>query len=285
MKAFISIAIVIISIIVGIIGPGGHMYVLWQPYEFLIIIGASLGAFLFANRAETLKKVPKILKAVCSGTAYKRADYLDMLVLIYKIIQITKNEGMKAIESHIDNPSKSPIFTKHPKFLARKRAVKFLCDYLRMLTMGSDKPYQMDELMEEEISHYKSECYEVVTGFQNMADGLPALGIVAAVLGVIHTMSSVDQPPEVLGKLMAGALVGTFTGVLLAYGFVAPLGQAIKNIYNIEVNFLNCIRLVLAAYMHDYAPILAIEYARKTIDETYRPEFIEIENIFSELAT
>ncbi|MCX7338776.1 MAG: flagellar motor stator protein MotA [Alphaproteobacteria bacterium] len=277
MKIFIGIGVVIVSVLIGYTASGGHLSVLWQPFEFLIIIGSSVGAFIIGNPREVLGKVSMSLKQAARGESYKKEDYVELLTMLFTIIKFAKNKGMLALESHIDNPQASPLFNQFPKFLENERATMFLCDYFRMLTMGSDNPHQMDDIMTEEIETYHNELHQVVVAFQNMADGMPAMGIVAAVLGVIHTMGSISQPPEILGKLIGGALVGTFAGVLLAYGLVGPLSNCIQGVFDSKVKYFDCLRLAILAYLNGYAPLIAVEYARKTIDESCRPTFSELE--------
>jgi chemotaxis protein MotA len=283
MKVIIGILIVIGCILLGYLIAGGHLDVLWQPAEFIIIFGASIGAFVISNPGEVLKSAPGALGAAFKGPKYGKKDFLEMLSLLYILIKLIKNKGTVILDSHIDNPKESPIFQNYPLFMANHRAQEFLCDYLRMMTMGSDNPHQMDDIMEKEIEKAEHEFHSIVSAFQNMADGMPALGIVAAVLGVIHTMGSISQPPEILGKLIGAALVGTFAGVLLAYGFIGPLSQAIKASYDAEIAYLNCLRSLILAYLNGYAPLIAVEYARKTIDEHHRPSFVELEQVVSQI--
>lgn len=283
MKVLIGFIIVIACIVIGYMVGGGHLSVLWQPSEFIIIFGSSVGAFIVANPPDVLKSAIGALRAAVKGPKYQKAEYVEMLCVMYTIIKLIKNKGTVVLDNHIDNPNDSPIFQKYPLFLGNQRGINFLCDYLRMMTMGSDNPHQMDDIMEKEIEKAEHEFHAIVSAFQNMADGMPALGIVAAVLGVIHTMGSISQPPEILGKLIGAALVGTFGGVLLSYGFVGPISQAIKATYDAEISYLNSLRSLILAYLNGYAPIIAVEYARKTIDEHHRPTFVEIEEIVSKI--
>jgi chemotaxis protein MotA len=262
---------------------GGNLGVLWQPLEVVMIVGASVGAFIISNPVHVLKKIPGAFLTIASGGHIKKAAYLELLTMLFSIFKLAKTKGALALEPHIENPKESDVFTKFPKFLKDHHAVEFFCDYMRMLTMGSENPYQMSDLMDEEIEVHHHEL-EVVTGaIQNMADGLPAIGIVAAVLGIIYTMGSINQPPEVLGNLIAAALVGTFLGILLAYGAIGPMAASLKNVYESESKYYQCIKAGILAYMNGSAPVIAVEFARKSIESSYRPSFYEVEQALEAL--
>ena len=184
---------------------------------------------------------------------------------------------MLALETHIDSPDDSVIFQRFPQFLKNHTALNFLCDYLRLLTMGSENVHQMEDLMMEELEVIFHEDHRDAGAVEKMADGMPALGIVAAVLGVIHTMGAISSPPEVLGKLIGGALVGTFAGVLISYGFIGPMAQSLKSVLEDDQKYILCIKAAIIAYLNGYAPIIIVEYARKILDEEVRPTFVELE--------
>jgi chemotaxis protein MotA len=190
---------------------------------------------------------------------------------------------MIALEQHVENPTESKLFQQFPNFGKNKEAMVFLCDYLRLLTMGTENPHEVETLMDEEIETHHHEHEQVVSAVQNIADGLPALGIVAAVLGVIKTMGSITEPPEILGKLIGGALVGTFLGVLLAYGMVGPMGNALKATFDAEGKYLQCIKAGLLAHLQGYAPAIAVEFARKALLSDVRPTFYEVEEATSKV--
>ena len=206
---------------------GGHFGVLWQPNEVLIILGAAIGGFVIANRKTVLTRTGAAMAGLLKGEKYDKASYLELLSLLYTVFKMAKTKGALALEAHVENPDESELFKQFPKFSGDHHTVTFLCDYLRLLTLGTDNHHEMETLMDEEIETHHGEAHAVHSAVQALADGTPALGIVAAVLGVIHTMGSITEPPEVLGHLIGGALVGTFLGVLLAYGFFAPMASAI----------------------------------------------------------
>lgn len=283
MKLFIGALLVIVSVLLGYTASGGHLKVLWQPFEFVIIIGAAAGAFVIGNPTAVLSAMVPNLKRAVSGVTYSKKDYLELLVLLFTIIKAVKNKGMLFLDPHIDKPQESAMFKKFPKFLKDEKAVNFLCDYLRLLSMGSENAHQMEAIMDEELESLEQESHLIVSAFNNMSDGMPALGIVAAVLGVIHTMGSISQPPEVLGKLIGGALVGTFLGVLLSYGFVGPIGNFIKTLHEAERSYLGCLKTGINSYLGGYPPLIAVEYARKTIEPYKRPTFAELEKAVSDI--
>ena len=277
MLFIIGAIIVSVSVIGGFVAIGGHLYVLWQPFEFVIICGAALGAFIIANPKSLLAKVGSAVGQMMKGPRHTKESYLELLSLLYAIFRLAKSKGMLVLEQHVENPEESELFGKFPLFFADKHALGFVCDYLRMMVMGAENPYEMEPLMDEEIEAHHTEQMTLSNAFRTVGDGLPALGIVAAVLGVIHTMGSITEPPEVLGKLIGGALVGTFVGVLLSYGFVAPMADALKAVYDSETKYYQCIKVGLLAHMQGYAPSVSIEFARKALFSNVRPTFYEVE--------
>jgi chemotaxis protein MotA len=256
---------------------GGHFGVLWQPTEVLIILGAAIGGFVIANRKTVLTRTGAAMAGLLKGEKYDKASYLELLSLLYTVFKMAKTKGALALEAHVENPHESSLFQQFPKFAGDHHTVTFLCDYLRLLTLGTDNHHEMETLMDEEIETHHGEAHAVHSAVQALADGTPALGIVAAVLGVIHTMGSITEPPEVLGHLIGGALVGTFLGVLLAYGFFAPMASAIKSRGDAETRYLLCMKAGILAYMQGYAPAIAVEFARKALESDVRPTFYEVE--------
>jgi chemotaxis protein MotA len=204
--------------------------------------------------------------------------------MMYQVFRLAKSKGMLALEQHVENPDESELFAQFPNFHGDHHMVTFLCDYLRMISLGTENPHEMEALMDDELDTHHHEMSLLPTAFQTMADGIPALGIVAAVLGVIHTMGSITEPPEVLGKLIGGALVGTFLGVFIAYGFVGPLANTFKETYEAEGKYFQCMKAGLLAYLGGHAPAIAIEFARKTLFSDVRPTFYEVEDAVSELS-
>ena len=275
---FISGAIiVIVSVLGGYVALGGKLMVLWQPFEVVIICGSALGAYMIANPKSVLAKIGSALVQILKGPRHTKESYLELLSLLYAIFRLSKSKGMLVLEQHVENPEESELFSKFPQFFADKHALGFVCDYLRMMVMGSDNPYEMETLIDEEIEIHHTEHMSLSDAVRTVGDGLPALGIVAAVLGVIHTMGSITEPPEVLGKLIGGALVGTFLGVLLSYGFVSPMADALKAVYDSENKYYQCIKVGLLAHMQGYAPSVSIEFARKVLFSNVRPTFYEVE--------
>jgi chemotaxis protein MotA len=273
----IGSVVVIVSVVGGYMANGGHMAVLWQPFELVIILGAAIGGFVTANRKPVLSETGKAVGALLKAEKYDKGAYLELLSLLYAVFKLSKTKGALALEQHVEKPDDSTLFAQYPRFYADHHAVVFLCDYLRLLTLGTDNHHEMETLMDEEIETHHEEQLNVYASIQTVADGLPALGIVAAVLGVIHTMGSITEPPAVLGELIGGALVGTFCGVLFAYGFVGPMANAVKARCDAEVKYFLCIKAGILAYMQGYAPAIAIEFARKALNTDVRPTFYEVE--------
>ncbi|HYD31551.1 MAG TPA: flagellar motor stator protein MotA [Azospirillaceae bacterium] len=273
----IGFVVVIISVFGGYTLNGGHMGVLWQPFEVMIIVGAAIGAFITGNSKSTLKRFSHGMQALFKGPKYDKDSYIELLSMLYQVFKIAKTKGLLALEQHIEKPEESPLFQQFPKFYGNHHAMTFLCDYLRLLSLGSDNPNEIGDLMEEEIETHHHEEVSISHAIQSMADGMPALGIVAAVLGVIHTMGSITEPPEILGKLIGGALVGTFLGVLISYGFVAPIATGIKGVYDADAKYFQCIKAGIVAHLHGYAPAISVEYARKALLSDLRPTFYEVE--------
>jgi chemotaxis protein MotA len=268
---------VIVCVVGGYLASGGHIVVLWQPFELIIILGSAAGAFVTSNRKPVLKAAGKAIGGLLKSDKYDKAAYLELLGLLYTVFKLAKTKGALALEQHVEKPDESTLFAAFPKFAADHHAVVFICDYLRLLTLGTDNAHEMETLMDEEIETHHEEHVTVANAIQTAADGLPALGIVAAVLGVIHTMGSITEPPEVLGHLIGGALVGTFCGVLFSYGFVGPIASAVRARNEAESRYYQCIKAGILAYMQGYAPAVAVEFARKALNTDVRPTFYEVE--------
>jgi chemotaxis protein MotA len=283
MMFLIGIATVILCVIGGYIAQGGHLIVLFQPFEFLIIFGAACGAFVISNPMPVIKRTAGSLGLLLKGSPYSKEAYLELLSLLYTVFKLAKTKGMLALEAHVEKPDESTLWGKFPIFASDHHAMTFFCDYLRLLTLGTDNAHELEALIDEEIETHHAEKSQISSALQTMADGMPALGIVAAVLGVIHTMGSITEPPEVLGHLIGGALVGTFLGVLLSYGFIAPMAGALKARYDAEVKYFLCIKAGLLAYLQGYAPAVAVEFARKALLSNVRPTFYEVEEAVAAL--
>ncbi|MAU59098.1 flagellar motor stator protein MotA [Parvibaculum sp.] len=277
MRLIVGILVVVLSVFGGYAAMGAHLEVLWQPFEGVIILGAAIGAFVIANPPAVLKGMGGVFGTLFRGPRYDKAAYLELLGLQYTLFKLAKSKGNLALEAHVENPRESTIFGQFPKFSSDHHAVEFMCDYLRMITLGTENAHELEALMDEELETHHQERERIVGAVQALADGTPALGIVAAVLGVIKTMGSIDQPPEVLGHLIGGALVGTFLGVFVAYGFFAPMAQSLRNIYEAESKYYLSMKAGLLAHMAGYAPAVSIEFARKALMSEVRPTFTEVE--------
>lgn len=279
-------ALVVIGCVLGAYAAhGGHLGVLWQPLEFVIIFGSAIGAFIIANPKAVLAQVGEALGLAFKGSMYTKQDYLDLLCMQFVVFKLIKSKGMLALEAHIENPHESTIFVEFPTFLNNHHAAVFFCDYLRMLTMGSENVHQMEDLMNEEIEIHHHCRSQLAQSLQTMADSFPALGIVAAVLGVIHTMGSISQPPEVLGHLIGAALVGTFAGILISYGFASPIASVVGQLFNNEEKYYQCMKAGILASMNGYAPAISVEFARKSIEPQFRPDFYELEEAVQNVGT
>ncbi len=283
MRLIIGIVIVVASVIGGYVAMGGHLAVLVQPFEALIILGAALGAFVIGNTGPVLKQTLGIFGILFRGPRYNKAAYVELLGLQFTLFKLIQAKGVLALEPHIEDPGNSSIFQRFPTFNANHHAVEFMCDYLRMVTLGSNVSHEMEALMDEELDTHHQENDRLVGAIQALADGTPALGIVAAVLGVIHTMGSISEPPEVLGHMIGGALVGTFLGVFVAYGFFGPMAQSLRNIFEAESKYFLSMKVGMLAQMSGYAPAIAVEFARKALMSEVRPTFAEIDEATANL--
>jgi chemotaxis protein MotA len=277
MMVIVGIVVVLGSVIGGYLANGGHLIVLFQPFEVMIIVGAAIGGFIIANRKPVLSGAAKAIPGLLKAEAFNKEAYLELLTLLYATFKMAKTKGALVLEQHVEKPDESSLFKNYPTFLHDHHAVTFLCDYLRLLTLGTDNHHEMETLMDEDLATHREEHHAIAGAIQNVADAMPALGIVAAVLGVIHTMGSITEPPAVLGELIGGALVGTFMGVLLSYGFIAPLASAVKARGDAEERYFLCMKAGILAYMQGYAPSVAVEFARKALNTDVRPTFYEVE--------
>lgn len=254
---------------------GGHLLAIWQPVELLIIVGAAIGALVVGSNGSVLKALGKALPSAFSAPKPK-ALYSELLGLLYALLNKARQEGMMSLEGDIDDPEKSAIFSKYPKILKKHHVVEFICDYFRLIITANMQPFQLEALMDAEIDAHHQEAMIPANMITKVADGMPAFGIVAAVLGVVHTMESIDLPPAQLGGLIAKALVGTFLGILIGYGFVGPVAQSMENKANEILIMLICIKTTLLASLHNNPPIIAVEYGRKVLSSDGRPTFNEL---------
>lgn len=271
-------SLVVTACVIGsYVAMGGKLGVLWQPFEFVIIGGSGVGAYIIANSKPVLGKTMGGLKSVLKGPKYKKDDYLELLSLQYQIFKLAKTKGMLALEAHVEHPEDSDLFAQFPKFMGNHHAVEFLCDYLRLMTLGTDNPHELEALMDMELETHHGEEHKVSHALQTLAEAFPGLGIVAAVMGIIKTMGSITEPPAVLGGLIAAALVGTFLGILMCYGFAAPMATALKSNQEDDSVYFTCIKAGLLAHLQGYAPAVSIEFARKVLQSHARPSFAELE--------
>jgi chemotaxis protein MotA len=277
MLLIVGSILVIVCVFGGYMAMGGHLEVLWQPFELVIIGGAAAGAFIISNPKSVIGKTGKAIGTLMKGPRHNKDSYLELLGLLYTIFKLAKSKGMLALEPHIENPEESELFKRFPKFYNDHHAMTFLTDYLRMMVLGSENSHEMETLMEEEIETHHHEHMHVANALQGVADAMPALGIVAAVLGIIKTMGAITEPPAVLGKLIGGALVGTFLGVFIAYGFIGPMASGLKAVVDAESKYYQCIKVALLAHMNGYAPSVSVEFARKALLSHVRPTFFEVE--------
>ena len=278
MKFIIGLVISTGCMLGGYAALGGHLQTLVQPFEFLILGGAALGIFVVANPLPTIKDTGRGIIEAITDRGPKQKDFLNLLGLLHALMREMRSKSRGEVEAHIDNPDESEIFLAHPQILANDLLCGFICDYCRLIVIGSARSYEIEALMDEEIqtlAYDKLKPYHALTA---VADGLPALGIVAAVLGIIHAMGSLDQGPEVLGGLIGAALVGTFSGIFASYGVVSPLANKIKLTRQKALRQFTLIKQTLLAYMNGAMPQIAVEFGRKTIPAKERPSIDEVEN-------
>jgi chemotaxis protein MotA len=279
MLVFAGFACVFVMVFGGYLMAGGHLDVILHslPYELTIIFGAAIGAFLTSQSMTGVKACIGAFGKLIAGPKWKAKDYEDLLCLLFSLTKTMKSKGMMALEQHIENPHESGIFKRYPKISKDHFAIGFICDTLRMMTMSLEDPHQVETAMEKQLEKHHHEASVPAHAFQSMADALPALGIVAAVLGVIKTMAAITEPPEVLGGMIGGALVGTFLGVFLAYGFVGPMAQRLKAIYDEEAFYYHVIRDILVAHLHGNAAQVSVEIGRGSVPSHCQPSFIKLE--------
>lgn len=255
---------------------GGHLKAILQPIELLIIAGAAIGSLIVGNSPGVLKTIVKTIPTVFKSPKSSAELNRDLLGLLYALLNKARAEGLMSLESDVDDPKKSPIFTNFPRILAKHHLVEFICDYFRLIITSTLPPHQLEALMDSEIETHHQEAMVPVNAITKLADGMPAYGIVAAVLGVVHTMESISLPPAQLGVLVAQALVGTFLGILLGYGFIGPIANALEQRANEVQLMLNCIKVSILASVTNNPPIVAVEFGRKVLFSENRPTFTEL---------
>jgi len=284
MIGFVGIAMIFIMVFGGYLAAGGKLGIIMKslPFEFTMIGGAAAGAFVISNDMAAIKHTMKEVGKVFKGPQWTSDDYKDLLCLLYELIRIARDNPV-ALEEHVEDPENSSIFQKYSKILGDKEAIELICDTLRSASMNYDDPHQVEEVLEKRMDASLEHALHSSHALQTVADGLPALGIVAAVLGVIKTMGSIDQPPEILGKMIGGALVGTFLGVFLAYGLVGPFAAKVKTVVEEDGHFYQLIREVLVANLYNHATNICIEVGRQNTPSHNRPSFVDLEEALKEL--
>lgn len=284
MIGIVGILVVICMVFGGYLAAGGKLGIIVSalPYEMTMIGGAAVGAFLIANDSGGIRHTLKDLGRVFKGPRWKPDDYRDLLCLLFELIRLARQNAV-ALEEHIEAPEGSPIFSRYPRILEDREAVGLICDTMRSASMNYNDPHQVEEVLEKRIEANHHHALHSSHALQVVADGLPALGIVAAVLGVIKTMASIDQPPEILGKMIGGALVGTFLGVYLSYGFVGPFANRLRGVVEEDSHFYRLIREVLVANLHNHATSICIEVGRQNTPSHVRPGFSDLEDAMKNL--
>jgi len=269
--------IVCASVFGGFVLAGGHLSALLQPVELLMIGGAAAGAFVVGNTSKAVKATLKVLPMTLKGSKYTKAMYMELMALLYDILAKVRKEGLMTIEDDVEKPAQSPLFGKYPTIVSDHHVLEFLTDYLRLMVGGNLNAFEIENLMDNEIGTHHQEGEVPIHSIAKLGDAMPAFGIVAAVMGVVHTMASVGLPPAELGILIANALVGTFLGILLAYGFVGPLAAQLEQKLGESTKMLECVKVTLLASLNGYSPALAVEFGRKVLYSTERPSFLELE--------
>jgi chemotaxis protein MotA len=277
MISILGIVIVLGAIAAGYTMEHGNFKVLMQPAELVIIFGAAVGTLVVANPLPTLIKIGKGLAGVFGGSQYTKALYLESLKMVYELFALSRKAGTAKLEEEVDNPSKGQVFNKYPKFVKNHHALHFLCDTLRMAVSGGVDPMEIDTMMETDLEVHHREAGKPIAALTTMADALPGLGIVAAVLGVVLTMGALGGPKEAIGEKVAAALVGTFLGILMCYGIFGPLATAMGKNSEAESEYLGFLRMAALGFIKDLSPIMAVELARRAIPQEVRPSFQEME--------
>ncbi len=283
MAVIIGILVVLGTVFGGFILAGGKFGIILHalPFELMTIGGAAVGAFISGNNSYVIKKTLKDFSKIFKGSKWSKQDFQDVLTLWFELAKFIRTKGLLGLEAHIEKPEESAIFTKYPKILADHFALEFLCDTLRLMTMNRDDPHQVEDSMEKLLEKHHHESTKPAQSLQTTADALPALGIVAAVLGVIKTMASITEPPEILGSMIGGALVGTFLGVFLAYGIVGPMAARLLQTYEEEAQFYYILRDAIVAHLYGHAPQISVEIGRGNVPTHLQPSFLELEEALS----
>jgi len=273
----VGFIVVVASVLGGYALQGGHLAALFQPTELLIIGGAAIGAFFVANDKKAINATLAALPTLFHTSKYTKSLYMELMSLLFELLTRVRKEGLMTIESDVDSPFESATFTKYPRILHDYHMLEFITDYLRLMISGNMDAFQIENLMDNEIDTYNEDAEIPIHTIQQLAEAMPAFGIVAAVVGVVHTMGSVGLPPAELGILIASALVGTFLGILIAYGFIGPLASLLKRKHQESAKMYQCVKVTLLASLNGYSPALAVEFGRKVISVSERPSFNELD--------
>ena len=279
MFQIIGIVLLFVLVFGSFLMSGGNMAVILEalPHEMMCIAGAGVAAYLISNSMAVIKATGGGFSKVFGGPKWKAGDYRDLLSLLFLLTKTMKSKGVIALESHIEKPTESSIFNRYPNLMKDHFAIDFICDTLRMMTMNLEDPHQVEDAMEKQLEKHHHEAQAPAHALSSMADALPALGIVAAVLGVINTMGAITEPPEILGMMIGGALVGTFLGVFLAYGLVGPMAARMQSVVDEEGAFYRIIQSVLVAHLHGNAAQISVEIGRGSVPSGAQPSFLELE--------
>ncbi|VAW93413.1 Flagellar motor rotation protein MotA [hydrothermal vent metagenome] len=277
MKFLFGLVMVMACVLGGYLAAGGALLALWQPFELVIILGGSIGAFIIANTPKVIKESVSGILGLFKGAKYKKQVYIDLLGLMYALFSKSRKEGLMALENDIEEPDQSEIFKTYPKLAANHHLIDFICDYLRLMVGGNMNAFELENLMDIELDTHHAESHKASAAITGMGDGLPAFGIVAAVMGVVITMGYINEPPDVLGHHVGAALVGTFLGILMAYGFVSPMGSAMEARAEEDTKLFEVAKVCIMATLNGYTPQIAVEFGRKALYSDMRPGFIELE--------
>ena len=285
MLAIVGVLLVIGMVFGSYMLAGGKLGIIMEalPFEFMAIGGAAAGTYLIANKSDVVKGALGDIKRVVSGPHWHQDDYRDLLSLMFMVVKLLKTRGVLALEPHIDNPHDSALFSRFPKIQKDHFALEFMTDTLRIMSMSMDDPYQVEECMQRQLRKHHAELHARASSLQSVADATPALGIVAAVLGVVKTMASINQPVEILGAMIGGALVGTFLGVFLAYGFIGPIAGKMNQTYEEDAQFYAIIRDCLVGYLQGHSAPIAVELARGNVPTTLQPSFHAMDKVLDGL--
>jgi len=284
MLVLIGSLVVISCVLGGYVLSHGHILALWQPYELMIIGGGAIGAFLAANPLKIVKGALQNVAALFKGPKYRKQDYVDLLSMLYDIFGVMRKQGLLGLESHIEDPHSSSIFSAYPRLIKEHHLIEFTTDCLRLMVGGNMNPHELEQLLEVELETHHHEAEAPALAVMKMADALPGFGIVAAVLGIVTTMSQLGGDTSQIGEHIAGALVGTFLGILLCYGFVGPLAAAMESRVQEDGKAFECVKVALLASLRGYNPKVSVEFARKTLSPQERPNFQDFEDHLKDAA-